>query len=146
MKKLIVVLGIILSLIAWAQETPVDGRKNSVLKAIHEWDTAYISRDQHAVERLLADDYIGIDHAGEVTRKADEIDLVKKGEYVLLSVEQIEPSEVRFHGTTAIVTSHSNVKLKIKGAQTNLLGRATTVCVERDGQWKIVSWHSSKAR
>ena len=149
MKKLICAafLGLLLPLLGVAQKAPVDEKTSAVLKAIRDWDTAYISRDQYAVKRLLAEDYIGIDHAGEVTKKADEVALVKSGEWVLLSVEQIEPRVVRFYGPTAIVTSYSNVHLLVKGVRTNFAGRATTVCVEKKvGQWEIVSWHASSVK
>jgi ketosteroid isomerase-like protein len=149
MKKVFIALFlcVVFPLMAWAQKSPMDERTSAVLKAIREWDTAYITHDQYAVKRLLAEDYIGIDHDGEVTKKADEVALVKSGEYVLLSVEQIEPRQVRFYGSTAIVTSYSNVNLKIKGAVTNFMGRATTVCTEKKvGQWEIVSWHASKVK
>jgi ketosteroid isomerase-like protein len=148
MKKLLfaMILVATLPMLDLAQESAKEKDKTTaVLNVIREWDNAYARRDSLMVRKYLADDYIGIDHAGEVTRKADEVALVKSGEYVLLSVEQIEPRKVRFYGSTAIVTSYSNVRLSAKGKETNFLGRATTVCAEKkSGHWEIVSWHASK--
>jgi len=147
MKKLTLLALSVLPILLFGQNATVDARSAAVLKVIREWDNAYAHRDSLMVRKYLAEDYVGIDHAGEVTTKADEVKLARSGEYVILSVEQIEPRKVRFYGSTAIVTSYSNVNLRIKGAPTNFVGRATTVCVEKKaGEWEIVSWHASKAK
>src|SRR5207253_1814652 len=98
-----------------------------------------IKKDPTPLDRLLTADYIGIDEEGSVTSKQDEINLIKTGEYVILSVEHLEPPKIRFYGSTAIVTTHSKVKESSKGKVTTLVGRATTVCVKEGGDWKIVS-------
>jgi ketosteroid isomerase-like protein len=143
MKNLILVLFLLSS--ALAQNSPIDPRTSAVLNTIRDWDTAYVTHDHYTIRRLLTDNYIGIDHDGELTTKADEIALAKSGQYTILSVEQIEPRQVRFHGATAVVTSLSNINLKYKGQEKTFKGRATTVCIEKTkGQWEIISWHASK--
>ena len=147
MKKLILAVLLLFPTVILGQKAIVDARTSAVLNIIREWDNAYAHRDSLMVRKYLSEDYIGIDHNGEVTTKADEIKLVRSGEYQLLSVEQIEPRKVRFYGTTAIVTSYSTVNLRYKGTTTNFTGRATTVCAEKKtGGWEIVSWHSSKEK
>jgi ketosteroid isomerase-like protein len=149
MKKLIIatILLAFFPLLATAQNSnTINDKTNVILKLISDWDDVYLEKDATPLDHLLADDFIGIDNDGEVTHKADEIALVKSGEYILLSVKPIEPHKVRFYGPTAIVTSYSNVQLKYKGKETNFIGRATTVCTQKKGgQWEIVSWHASKA-
>jgi ketosteroid isomerase-like protein len=116
----------------------------TVLKLCNDWDDAYIKKDPAPLDKILATDYIGIDEEGGVTSKSDEINLIKTGEYILLSVEHIEPPQVRFYGTTAVVTTHAKVKQTYKGDTTTAEGRATTVCSKQSGAWQIASWHASK--
>ena len=118
----------------------------AVLKLCEEWDAAYMQKDPAPLEHLLTNDYVGIDDEGAVTSKEDEINLIKTVEYVILSVEHLEPPKVRFHGSTAIVTTYSKVKESSKGKVATLTGRATTVCVKENGAWKIASWHASKVK
>jgi ketosteroid isomerase-like protein len=117
----------------------------AVLKVCNDWDDAYIKKDAAPLEKLLTDDYVGIDEDGAVTSKADEINLIKTGEYIIFSVEHLDPPHIRFYGPTAIVTTHAKVKQSSKGQTATVTGRATTVCVKQGDDWKIASWHASKA-
>jgi ketosteroid isomerase-like protein len=128
-----------------AQKNSREEDTTAVLKICREWDDAYMKKDPAPLDRLLPPDYVGIDEEGSVTSKQDEINLIKTGEYVILSVEHLEPAKVRFYGPTAIVTTHSKVKQLSKGKVATLTGRATTVCVKENSAWKIASWHASKA-
>src|SRR5690349_2372938 len=98
-----------------AQSNARDRDTKAVLKTCDDWDAAYMKKDATPLEHLLTSDYIGIDDEGAVTSKQDEINLIKTGEYVILSVEHLEPPQVRFHGSTAIVTTLSKVKESSKG-------------------------------
>jgi ketosteroid isomerase-like protein len=129
-----------------AQQSAHDTDTKAVLKVCEDWDATYMKKDPAPLERLLTHDYIGIDDEGAVTSKQDEINLIKTGAYVILSVEHLDPPKVRFHGSTAIVTTYSKVKESSKGKVATLTGRATTVCVKEGGAWKIASWHASKVK
>ena len=128
----------------FAQQNTRDADTKAVLKICDDWDAAYMKKDPAPLERLLTNDYIGIDDEGGVTSKQDEINLIKTGEYVILFVEHLDAPKVRFYGATAIVTMHSKVKESSKGKVTTLIGRATTVCVQEKSGWKIASWHASR--
>jgi len=118
----------------------------AILAICADWDNAYIKKDAAPLERILHPDYVGIDEEGTVTTKADEIALIKTSEYVIHSVEQVEPPMVRFYGNTAVVTTHAKVNQTYKGKSDTIEGRATNVCVKEGGAWKIVSWHASKLK
>jgi ketosteroid isomerase-like protein len=145
MKKTLFVTAALLlfSLFAIAQNKT---DQDAVLRICNTWDDAYIKKDPKPLEKLLTADYVGIDEEGAVTTKADEISLIKSGEYVIFSVDHIEPQKVRLYGTSAVVTSHARVKHASKGETNTVIGRATTVCVNKDGQWQIVSWHASRVK
>jgi ketosteroid isomerase-like protein len=121
-----------------------DAKTTAVLKLLEDWDNAYIKKDAGPLENFVSEDYIGIDENGEVTRKGEEIALIKSGEYVIHSVKYLEPPTIRFYGSTAVATTFASVKQTYKGATSEFKARATTVCVEKDGRWIVVSWHGSK--
>ena len=134
---------LLVSLFVFAQNK---SDENAVIQICNAWDAAYIKKDPKPLEKLLTADYIGIDDEGAVTSKADEINLIKSGEYIILSVDHVEPQKVRFYKSTAIVTSHSKVKHVFKGRTNTITGLATTVCVNENGQWQIASWHASRVK
>lgn len=134
---------LLVSLFVFAQNK---SDENAVLRTCNAWDDAYIKKDSKPLEKLLTADYIGIDDEGAVTSKADEINLIKSGEYIILSVDHVQPQKVRLYGSTAVVTSHSKVKHVFKGQTNTITGRATTVCVNENGHWQIASWHASRVK
>ena len=138
---------VVFSALVLAQtNTPDQEATKAVLKLCNEWDDAYIKKDAAPFEKMLTADYVGIDEEGAVTTKQDEIDLIKSGEYVIFSVEHLEPQKVRVYGSGAVVTSYARVKHSSKGETSTVVGRATTVCVKQDSQWKIASWHASRLK
>ena len=146
MKKTVFFVGLLTLACAFVfAQNLSDADTKAVLKAWSDWDDAYVKKDPTIVEKLLTADYLGIDEDGTVTSKADEINLIKTGDYVVFSVEHIDPPKTRFYGSTAIVTTHSKVKQQYKGQAATITARATTVCVKQGSDWKIVSWHASKA-
>jgi hypothetical protein len=137
LRFLALVLAATLSALLVAQDQkPANARTTAVLKLLEDWDNAYIKKDAAPLENFLAEDYIGIDENGDVIRKPEEIALIKSGEYVIHSVNHIHPPTVRFYGATAVATTFANVKQTYKGE--------TSVCIEKDGRWIVVSWHGSK--
>ena len=134
---------LLFSIFAIAQNKIAD---NAVIQICNAWDDAYMKKDAKPLEKLLTADYVGIDEEGAVTTKADEINLIKSGEYVIFSVEHVEPQKVRFYGATAVVTSYAKVKHASRGETNTVIGRATTVCVNKNGQWQIASWHASRVK
>jgi ketosteroid isomerase-like protein len=144
---LVAFAGILTFTFAQNQTTNDPAKAKALIKLCADWDDAYIKKDPAAVEQLLTADYIGIDDEGATTTKAEEIELIKTGAYVIHSVEHLEPPKVRIHGSSAIVTSHSKVRLTYKDDTTTTIGRATTVCVDTgNGRWQIASWHASKVK
>src|SRR5437016_12616734 len=92
------VLVFICALVSAQNKSDPDAK--AVLKLCNDWDDAYIKKDARPLEKLLAADFVGIDEDGAVTSKADEISLIRTDEYVIFSVEYLEPPKVRFYGST----------------------------------------------
>lgn len=148
MKTLLSALGLLLiATFAIAQNEPArNPEAEKVIRLCNDWDDAYIKKNPAPLAQMLTADYVGIDEEGAVTTKADEINLIKSGEYVIFSVDHLEPQKVRLFGSAAVVTTHAKVKHATKDQTNTVTGRATTVCVKQDGRWQIASWHASRVK
>jgi ketosteroid isomerase-like protein len=108
-----------------------------------EWRTAIVQNDVATANRLLADDYLGINPNGTLETKADALAQRRSG---ALKVSSIEPAniKVRVYGDTAVVTSQ--VKIEGHDGDRDISGRYhyTRVYSRRGGEWKIVSFEASR--
>jgi ketosteroid isomerase-like protein len=100
------------------------------------WADAIPRRDTAIVSRILADDFTGVDPAGNTFTKATYLSDIGNGAF---SNDRIELDLVRPRrfGDVAVVTS----SIKLNGTPTG--GRMTNVYVKRDGRWRCVSSHTS---
>src|ERR1700733_10706248 len=107
-----------------------------------DWREAQLTNNISAVERLLADDYLGISANGTLETKADELTRRRNG---ALHITQLDLSDikVRIYGDTAVVTSKAD--LVGRNGDRDRSGRFpyTRVYSTGDGQWRIVSFEAS---
>ncbi|HVO82129.1 MAG TPA: nuclear transport factor 2 family protein [Terriglobales bacterium] len=106
---------------------------------------AAIRRDVSFVERVLADDYVGISPLGAVITKADTVAARKAAQ---LQYDSIDISEmvVRVYGNTAVVTARAEVKGTDLGEDFSGPYRFTRVWVKRNGRWRTVSYQATVTR
>jgi len=136
------VLGaILIALAAYGQSK--SSLEDALKKMELEWAQAEIKKDVAAVERILADDWVGIDYDGSTATKAALIDHLKTG---ASSVESQETSDmkVRIFGKTAIVTGVDTEKSRDKNKDSTGKYIWTDVFVERNGRWQIVATQSTR--
>ena len=100
------------------------------------WADAIPRRDTAFVNRILADDFTGIDPAANTFTKASYLQDVASGAFSLDRI-QLDAVKPRVFGDVAVVTS----LIKINGQPTG--GRMTNVYVKRQGRWRCVSSHAS---
>jgi ketosteroid isomerase-like protein len=108
-----------------------------------QWRQAQLSNDVSAMDRLLADDYIGISSSGTIETKTEALALRRAGTLHITSLD-LNDVKVRIYGDTAVVTSSADLK-GTNGAR-DISGeyRYTRVYNRRYGQWKIVSFEASR--
>jgi ketosteroid isomerase-like protein len=108
-----------------------------------DWRQAQISNDVSMVDRLLADDYLGISANGTLETKADELTRRRSGS---LHITQLDLSDikVRIYGDTAVVTSKAELAGKSDDRDISGRYRYTRVYSNRAGQWRIVSFEASR--
>ncbi len=114
------------------------------------WSAAYQKHDLPAIERLLAEEYVGIDGRGVVSNRADELNEARErpAGAAPLSMEilgeQISDVQARGYGETAVVTALNTVTARTSEGQSTIRYRRSTVWVRRGGRWQCVHFHASR--
>jgi ketosteroid isomerase-like protein len=107
-----------------------------------QWRQAQLSNDVAAMDRLLADDYIGISATGTIETKAEALALRRAGTLHITTLD-LNDLKVRVYGDTAVVTSRADVAGTSGSSNISGKYRYTRVYNRRFGQWKIVSFEAS---
>lgn len=126
--------------------TPVgaaDSVEQTLAKMEQDWVDASLKKDTAFVDRLLADDYVGIGSDGSVWTKSMQIDVLRTGELKFDSVN-IDGIKVRVFGDTAVVTYGQTEKSQYQGKDTSGRTTWTDIYVKRNGKWQLVANHSSR--
>jgi ketosteroid isomerase-like protein len=108
-----------------------------------QWRAALMQNDVAAINRLLADDYLGINPNGTLETKADALAQRRAGTTKISSIDPIN-MKVRVYGDTAVVTSQ--VQVQGHDGDRDISGRYhyTRVYSRRSGEWKVVSFEASR--
>lgn len=127
-----------------------DKIEQELMQLERDWSAAYIKHDSATIERIIADDYVGIDGRGVMTAKADEIEESKPPKpgdaqtpFVVLG-EEVTDMKIRLYGNTAVVNGRTIEKVRTREKETEIQYRRTTVWVKRQGRWQCVSFHGSR--
>jgi ketosteroid isomerase-like protein len=108
-----------------------------------QWRTALVQNDVGTINRLLADDYLGINPNGTLETKADALALRRSGTVKISSIDPIN-LKIRVYGDTAVATSQ--VELQGHDGERDISGRYhyTRVYSHKSGEWKVVSFEASR--
>jgi ketosteroid isomerase-like protein len=108
-----------------------------------QWRAALMQNDVATINRLLADDYLGINPNGTLETKADALAERRAGTTKISSIDPIN-LKVRVYGDTAVVTSQ--VQVQGRDGDRDISGRYhyTRVYSRRSGEWKVVSFEASR--
>lgn len=120
-------------------------------KAVHkeiealeqEWRQALVTNNVTEMDRLLADDYIGITSNGTVENKAQALAQRRAGTVRITRLD-LSDMHVRIYGDTAVVTSVADLVGSNGDSDISGQYRYTRVYSRRLGQWKIVSFEASR--
>ena len=122
------------------------GLKNDPITALKQLDQeriqAQIGADAAALDRLYAEDFIGIGPSGAVRAKAQVIADFTSGN---LRFQSITTDDVqwRLYGDTAVETGRSTMDGQDRGKTVPRDNRFTRVWVKRLGRWQLVANHYS---
>jgi uncharacterized protein (TIGR02246 family) len=143
----IAVVTIALSSIASGQQqSPNTQETSSVEQAIRQVDKqriqAQIDGDAVALDRIYADDFIGVGPSGAVRTKPQVLLDFTSGHLKFQSITTDEV-QVRVYDNTAVETGVSTMVGQDKGKTVPRDNRFTRVWVKQQGRWRLVANHYS---
>jgi hypothetical protein len=106
---------------------------------------ANVDKDAKTMDRILADDWVGLSSQGKTRTKAAAIADLTSGSETYQSIE-LGPMKVRVFGNTAIVTGSDTEKSTYNGKDSSGKYVWTDVFVERNGRWQAVASESTKVQ
>lgn len=146
-QTLLVVVLLVTAALAAAQKesgnrAPHGRVEQSIRKLDEERIQAQIHADATALNRLYADDFIGVGPSGTLRTKSQVIADFTSGTLKFQSITT-EDVEVRVYGNTAVETGRSTMKGEDKGKTVPQETRFTRVWVKQQGRWLLVANHYS---
>ena len=103
---------------------------------------AQIHADRKELDRIYADDFIGVGPSGTVRTKPQVISDFTSGELNFQSITT-DDVQIRIYGNTALETGRSTMIGKDKGKAVPRDNRFTRVWVKQQGRWRLVANHYS---
>jgi ketosteroid isomerase-like protein len=122
-----------------------DDAAKQILELEKQWSVANVQKDIATLDRIMADDYIGIESVGMVANKAQEIADIRTGG-VVVEAEQPTQMKVRLYGNTAVVTGHLSIRDRRDGKPGRHEVVFTDVWIRRGGQWQVVNYQATPLR
>ena len=116
--------------------------EQSIRQRDHERIQAQIGADAVALDRLYADDFIGVGPSGRVRTKSQVISDFTSGDLKFQSITT-DDVQVRVYGNTAVETGRSTMIGQDKGQTVPRDTRFTRVWVKQQGRWRLVANHYS---
>jgi uncharacterized protein (TIGR02246 family) len=121
-------------------------QRRSVEQAIrqldHERIQAQIGADRAALDRIYADDFVGIGPSGTVRTKAQVLSDFTSGSLKFQSITT-DDVEVRVYGNTAVEIGRSTMIGQDNNKAVPVDNRFTRVWVKQQGRWRLVANHYS---
>ena len=106
-----------------------------ILDSERQWAESVATGDTSAIERILADDFIGVDPEGHLYAKQQIIDETRNAPKYFVS-NRLNDVKVRFYGNTAIAQG-SETWEKRSGERGRFVW--TDTWLQRNGHWQIVA-------
>jgi ketosteroid isomerase-like protein len=120
--------------------------KRQVEALEEQWRTAQLAGDVTTMDKMLADDFIGISMSGQVNTKAQQLDRVKTRKLVVTKID-LTDMKVKLLGTVAIVTSQADVEGTAEAGSVKGIYRYTRIYQHLPtGEWKITSFEATRVR
>jgi uncharacterized protein (TIGR02246 family) len=116
--------------------------EQTIRKLDDERIQAQIHADAAALDRLYADDFIGVGPSGTVRTKPQVIADFTSGTLRFQSITT-DDVRIRVYGNTAVQTGRSTMKGDDKGKIVPQDTRFTRVWVKQQGRWRLVANHYS---
>ena len=128
------------------KQSATDSQQTSVEEVIRKLDDeriqAQIDADATALDRIYADDFIGVGPSGRVRTKPQVISDFTSGDLKFQSITT-DDVQVRVYENTAVETGRSTMIGQDKGQTVPRDTHFTRVWVKQQGRWRLVANHYS---
>jgi ketosteroid isomerase-like protein len=128
-------------------QTPAQANKDEqeLRRLEDEWLGAYARGDKATFDRIVADDFTGIDESATVRTKTQEREIIQAPPASIKVSLTNEDVHVRVYGDTAIVIGRIVARTQPAGQpEISFQSRFTDTILKRQGRWQIVSRHYSR--
>jgi len=115
-----------------------EGQKESeryILDSERQWAESVATGDTSAIDRILADDFIGVDPKGRLYSKKEMIDETRNAPKYFVS-NRLNDVKLRFYGSMAIAQG-SETWEKRSGERGRFVW--TDTWLRRNGRWQIIA-------
>jgi uncharacterized protein (TIGR02246 family) len=116
--------------------------EQAILKLDSERIQAQIHADAAALDRIYADDFMGVGPSGTVRTKPQVIADFTSGDLRFQSITT-DDVQVRVYGNAAVETGRSTMIGQDKGKTVPRDTRFTRVWIKQQGRWRLVANHYS---
>lgn len=107
------------------------------------WEASLLSKDSSAIEKIVADDFIGTSSSGKTGDKATLLAESKRDTNTYTSATSSDMTVRMFGPNVAVVTGIAKETGKTKAGKTfTHTYRFTDTWVERNGEWQCVAAHA----
>jgi len=106
-----------------------------IVESERQWAESVATGDTSAIDRILADDFIGVDPQGHFYNKQPMIDETRNAPKYFVS-NRLNDVKVRFYGNTAVAQG-SEAWEKRSGERGRFIW--TDTWLQRNGRWQIVA-------
>jgi len=141
---LLPLLALGLSSSAGAQHHAPKLAREQIQNLEQQWRTATLAGDASAMDKLLAEDYVGISWTGQVNTKAMQLDRIRTRTVVVQQMD-LSDTKIKVVGPVAIVTTRATVKGTNDGSDIAGDFRYTRVYQRvPSGGWRITNFEATR--
>ena len=110
-----------------------------------QWQGAVLTADVTAMDKLLSEDFLGIEANGEVVTKAQQLDHMRNRQFVINKLQNSD-IKIKLVGQIAIVTSLAQVEGTVDGDHLQGAFRYTRIYHRlTNGTWKVTNFEVTPA-
>jgi ketosteroid isomerase-like protein len=122
--------------------------KQVIAQLEDQWFQAVRTNDAATIDKLLSDDYIGINAQGMVSTKAESVARMQARQFTINQLD-VRDQKISIHGDTAVVTSQVEIDATNNATQppthTHNRSRYTRVYLHYpSGAWRIVNFEATR--
>ncbi len=123
---------------------PAADASAAVQQLEHDWVDAIVKKDIPTIQRVIADDFVGVSSSGGSYTKSLAIEDLQGGQYVVEKMDLTEVAVTTF-GNTAVAFTTQDEASHYGTTNTSGRYRYMDVWLMRNGQWQVVASHGAKA-